>query len=224
MKDISKRIKELREKNGYTQDMLAEKLYVTRQALSNWETKKTRPDIETLEKIAAVFDMELTELLYDTQKRAPVKKYIFPTAVFAALMVLSVLLYVFAVPAAQNAFKHAEGFGLFFLAAVIKLGLCGCLFPFVFSVISIWADIYIRNDRIRKTLLAIGIAMLAVYVYGAFGTSLNVFCGENSLSWFPEWLSRSTYAVYMNFSRYAPVPIIYGALLFIGINKKAAID
>ena len=55
MKDISKRIKELRQQQGMTQEELAERVHVTRQAVSNWENKKTRPDVEMLEAISNGF-------------------------------------------------------------------------------------------------------------------------------------------------------------------------
>ena len=41
-------IYELRTKNGLSQDALAEKVYVTRQAVSRWETGETIPNTETL--------------------------------------------------------------------------------------------------------------------------------------------------------------------------------
>ena len=44
-KDI---IVELRKKNGFSQDELAEKVFVTRQAVSRWETGETIPNTEAL--------------------------------------------------------------------------------------------------------------------------------------------------------------------------------
>lgn len=45
MKDI---LKQLREKNGLTQEQMAARLMVTRQAVSRWENGETQPNIETL--------------------------------------------------------------------------------------------------------------------------------------------------------------------------------
>ena len=53
MASVAKHIRALRNKRQLTQEELAEKLFVTRQAVSNWETAKSQPDVETLEKIAA---------------------------------------------------------------------------------------------------------------------------------------------------------------------------
>ena len=44
----------------------AEKLFVTRQAVSARETGKSLPDVETLERIAAALDAEVTEVIYGT--------------------------------------------------------------------------------------------------------------------------------------------------------------
>lgn len=41
-------IRELRAKNGLSQDELAEKIFVTRQAVSRWENGETVPNTETL--------------------------------------------------------------------------------------------------------------------------------------------------------------------------------
>lgn len=41
-------LRELRIKNGYSQKELAEKVFVTRQAVSRWEAGETMPNTETL--------------------------------------------------------------------------------------------------------------------------------------------------------------------------------
>ena len=68
MRDIGKNIKDLRISNNLTQDQLAEKLFVTRQTVSNYENGKSRPDIDTLEKIASVLGCQLTDLIYGKEK------------------------------------------------------------------------------------------------------------------------------------------------------------
>ncbi len=69
---IGKNIKKFREKEGLTQDNLAEKLVVTRQAVSNWETGKTQPDIQTLHKIAVILDVTIEDLIYGTKRETTV--------------------------------------------------------------------------------------------------------------------------------------------------------
>lgn len=59
-KDI---IFELRTKQGLSQDELAEKIFVTRQAVSRWETGETIPNIETLKLLSKLFDVSINTLL-----------------------------------------------------------------------------------------------------------------------------------------------------------------
>lgn len=61
---ISKNIKRLRQQAGLTQEQMAERLFVTRQTVSLWENGKTQPDIQTLERIAEVFNVDLMTVLY----------------------------------------------------------------------------------------------------------------------------------------------------------------
>ena len=59
-KDI---ILELRNKNGLSQEELAEKVFVTRQAVSRWETGETVPNTETLKLLSQLFDVSINTLL-----------------------------------------------------------------------------------------------------------------------------------------------------------------
>lgn len=59
-KDI---ILELRMKKGMSQDELAEKVFVTRQAVSRWETGETTPNTETLKLLSKLFDVSINTLL-----------------------------------------------------------------------------------------------------------------------------------------------------------------
>ncbi len=65
---ISKNIKRLRTDISMTQDTLAEKICVSRQAVSSWENDRTQPDIEMLQKLAEVFDVSLEEIIYGKKR------------------------------------------------------------------------------------------------------------------------------------------------------------
>ena len=56
-------IKKLRTDKGLTQDELAEKIYVTRTAISKWESGRGFPNIESLKTISKYFSVSLDELL-----------------------------------------------------------------------------------------------------------------------------------------------------------------
>ena len=59
-KDI---ILELRTKKGLSQDELAEKIYVTRQAVSRWENGETVPNTESLKLLSEFFEVSINTLL-----------------------------------------------------------------------------------------------------------------------------------------------------------------
>ena len=59
---------ELRTKNGLSQDELAEKVFVTRQAVSRWETGETVPNTETLKLLSKLFDVSINTLLGSPRK------------------------------------------------------------------------------------------------------------------------------------------------------------
>ena len=64
MRDIGKNIRKLRESKGLTQDQLAEKLFVTRQTVSNYETGRTRPDVDMIVSIANVLETDANSVIY----------------------------------------------------------------------------------------------------------------------------------------------------------------
>ena len=53
-------LKNLREKNNLTQEQLAERVQVTRQAVSRWETGETQPNTDTLKLLSRVFDVSIS--------------------------------------------------------------------------------------------------------------------------------------------------------------------
>ena len=63
--ELSQKLKELRKKQGLTQLELAERLFVSRQAISGWEAGTSRPSTENL------FNIPLETLLDDTAEAEP---------------------------------------------------------------------------------------------------------------------------------------------------------
>lgn len=61
---VGKNIKKARKEKELSQEQLAERLNVTRQAVSNWECGKTEPDIETLQRLSEVLEVSVEELIY----------------------------------------------------------------------------------------------------------------------------------------------------------------
>ena len=61
--EFGEKIQKLRNQNKWTQEQLAEKLYVSRTAVSKWESGKGYPNIDSLKEIAKLFNITIDELL-----------------------------------------------------------------------------------------------------------------------------------------------------------------
>ena len=61
--DFGDRLKQIRTSQGLSQEQLAEKIGVSRQAITKWETKKGLPDIENMVILAEIFKVTLDELV-----------------------------------------------------------------------------------------------------------------------------------------------------------------
>lgn len=70
--ELNKQIKKYRTSMNLSQEDLAEKVYVTRQTISNWETGKSYPDIHSLLLLSSIFNLSLDQLVkgdLDTMKK-----------------------------------------------------------------------------------------------------------------------------------------------------------
>ena len=61
--ELGSRIKQYRSTHGWNQDDLAEKIYVTRQTISNWENDKSYPDLQSLLLLGSLFGVSLDQLV-----------------------------------------------------------------------------------------------------------------------------------------------------------------
>lgn len=93
--ELGKNIAKIRKENKLTQDDLAEKYFVTRQTISNWENGKSYPDLETLVKMSDDFNISLDILIKEdnkmvkdiTKKQKRYKWIIIPIVLYAILIV-----------------------------------------------------------------------------------------------------------------------------------------
>jgi transcriptional regulator with XRE-family HTH domain len=63
--EIGNKINQLRKLSGMTQEQLAEKLNVSRQTISKWESGGTSPDLESIVKVSKLFHVSLDDLLME---------------------------------------------------------------------------------------------------------------------------------------------------------------
>lgn len=69
MNAVGSHIRKLRKQRGLSQEALAEKLNVTRQAVSQWERGNTQPDIDMLKSIAEVMGVDIHEVIYGAKQK-----------------------------------------------------------------------------------------------------------------------------------------------------------
>lgn len=65
--NFSEKIQKLRKQNNLTQEELAEKLFISRTAISKWESGKGYPSIDVLKQISVLFDISVDNLLSSEQ-------------------------------------------------------------------------------------------------------------------------------------------------------------
>lgn len=71
---FNEKLQELRKEHQLSQEQLAEKLLVSRQAISKWESGKSMPDIANLVKLSEIFQMSLDDLIKDSSQEWPHQK------------------------------------------------------------------------------------------------------------------------------------------------------
>ena len=73
---FAEKLKSIRKQTGMSQEQLAEKIGVSRQAVTKWETNAGIPDIENIMAISALFDISIDELLSEKGEKKPTE-YLF---------------------------------------------------------------------------------------------------------------------------------------------------
>ena len=74
---FAEKLKSIRKQAGMSQEQLAEKLNVSRQAVTKWETDAGVPDIENIMAISALFDISIDELLSNEKGEKMPAEYLF---------------------------------------------------------------------------------------------------------------------------------------------------
>ena len=96
--ELNKQIKKHRSAMELSQEQLAEKLYVTRQTISNWETGKNYPDIHSLILMSSLFGVSLDklikgdlEMMEEKIKTEDIKKFNFYGGIFTVLLIICIV-------------------------------------------------------------------------------------------------------------------------------------
>lgn len=96
--ELGNHIKHYRNEKGLSQEELAERVYVTRQTISNWENNKNYPDINSIVLLSEVFEISIDNLikgdLEEMKKEInseEVKKLNFYSLMMAILMIAAII-------------------------------------------------------------------------------------------------------------------------------------
>lgn len=96
--EIGKQIKKHRTRLGMSQEILAERIFVSRQTISNWENDKNYPDIKSLLMLSSLFEISLDQLikgdLEEMKKQinqSDVRKFNHISAVLTACMLIMII-------------------------------------------------------------------------------------------------------------------------------------
>lgn len=121
--EIGQQIIRYRKQQALSQEELAEKVYVSRQSISNWENDKTYPDIHSLLLLSQFFQMSLDQLIKgDIEKmkytitQVDKKNFERDTKVMVTLMIL---LMISSYPLVY--FLEWLGLGIFVLLSIITM-------------------------------------------------------------------------------------------------------
>lgn len=165
MTNIGRNIKNVRKQLGLTQEELAEKINVTRQAVSNWENGKTEPDLETISGIAEVFKIDSYELI--NNKSIPKtdeykKNKFFPYAViFGVLTIIGFIASLFLEKPAMIARNEYYDGTLFLILNCLIKPLTGFFFGMCFSLFTkIATGFYLKNKIIRLFVFISGVVAI----------------------------------------------------------------
>ena len=123
--EFNEKLQELRKNKGLTQEELAEALYVSRTAISKWESGRGYPSIDSLKEIANFFSVTIDELLSsdevlsiaeedNKQKEKQLKSLVF------GLLDISVLMFFFLPLFGQKAQETVQGVSLLLLNGIAQ--------------------------------------------------------------------------------------------------------
>lgn len=206
MSDIAKNIKKLRQKEGLTQEELAEKLFVTRQAVSNWETGKNQPDLDTLKALAEVLEADVRELLYGPTPDKNRRKRVIAAIVLCALAAISWIAFALIYDEAmlrRHTFDVRLSYVVVLVVRPIAFFLTGAA---VSALISIWNPLHPTKRWMRWGMLFLVGGFLLTYLLGGV---LMFYIPKVNCYWL-LWVGYHPWTF-----------LIPGALLFCGLGRKA---
>ena len=186
--EFHEKLQELRKQKGLTQEELAESLYVSRTAISKWESGRGYPNIDSLKAISKFFSVTIDELLSgeevltiaeEDQKQ---KESILRDMVFG-LLDLSVAMFFFVPFFGQKADGYVQAVSLLFLTE-IALYLKAAYFVMVIGMVAFGIStlvlqnyrgaFWVRNKSILSLLINTATALLFIISSQPYAATFGV--------------------------------------------------
>lgn len=170
--NFSEKIQKLRKQNNLTQEELAEKLFISRTAISKWESGKGYPSIDVLKQISVLFDISVDNLLSSEQilelaeqdKMSKLKKN--NGLIFGAidlLIIFMIILPLYASPVNQYIYSVSL-FAKKDLLSYIKISyLIGYISLIIIGIIEIILSVF-GKDKIKKCINIISLVLHLVVI------------------------------------------------------------
>lgn len=169
MHDIARNLKRLRRQKGLTQEELADKLHVTRQAVSNWERNQNLPELEVLLAAAEALEVSMDELLYGPRPAERPdgpenrRKRIVTAAALWAVWGVLLAIYLIGRPTVADYMRLAYD-GTAYMAFMFVLGpaVYLTLGMAVCALVCIWRDLHPHRPAVRRALFWTGLGVTAL--------------------------------------------------------------
>lgn len=165
MRDIGKNIRDLRQQKGMTQEELAEKLYVTRQTISNYEQGKTRPDIDMLVNISSILDVDINVILYGIppceDRRKKITQSCISFLIFLVSAIIYNILYDWSLEIKRNAFNS---YPIYWIMILFRPFAAYVLGRTIILVLELFVKLPNRFHVISQRIKLISIGLIVFYI------------------------------------------------------------
>ncbi len=118
--EFSKKIQELRNKNKLTQEQFAEKLYVSRTAVSKWESEQTTPDLEKVIAMSELFEVTTDYILKGIEPVSTTNRKTVKTLYLGFVLIFATIAGIWSF--AANRFDYDEIIMIILAGGVVGLG------------------------------------------------------------------------------------------------------
>lgn len=179
VRDVGKNIRSARVQRKMSQEALATRIYTTRQTVSNYETGRSRPDVETLARIAEALSVDITTFIYGTESVATHRKKLRALLVVAAVTAVLAGLYLYLDSISVRRFQRGDPSALMALLFLQPILFCSIAWT-IMQACSVFFRV--KPLRAKRTnwvhwtiwcVLLLGLALIAAgFFSGRIGASV----------------------------------------------------